>query len=116
MVIAAAVRTELSAVSVSLPESPLKVSRGVIADASSVRLHEESEASIVVVAARPTLSVTIELVVMPRLEEVQVLRKQAGRHLRNLREQAGLTQRELAAAVGFEYYTFISQLEGGRGR
>jgi transcriptional regulator with XRE-family HTH domain len=52
----------------------------------------------------------------PTPEEVQVLRKQAGRYLRNLREQAGLTQRELAAAVGFEYYTFISQLEGGRGR
>jgi transcriptional regulator with XRE-family HTH domain len=52
----------------------------------------------------------------PTPEEAQALRKQAGRYLRNLREQAGLTQRELAIAVGFEYHTFISQLERGHGR
>jgi transcriptional regulator with XRE-family HTH domain len=48
--------------------------------------------------------------------EIQMLRQQAGRWLRSLRERAGMSQRELAKAVGFEYYTFISQLEGGRGR
>lgn len=48
--------------------------------------------------------------------EIQMLRQQAGRWLRALRERAGLSQRELAEAVGLEYYTFISQLEGGRGR
>jgi transcriptional regulator with XRE-family HTH domain len=48
--------------------------------------------------------------------EIQMLRQQAGRWLRALRERAGMSQRELAKAVGFEYYTFISQLEGGRGR
>ena len=48
--------------------------------------------------------------------EVQALRKQAGRWLRQLREARGLTQRELAAAVEVEYYTFISQIESGRGR
>ncbi|WP_345774609.1 helix-turn-helix transcriptional regulator [Devosia sp. SD17-2] len=52
----------------------------------------------------------------PTPEEAQVLRKQAGRYLKNLREQAGLTQRELAIAVGFDYHTFISQLERGHGR
>ena len=46
----------------------------------------------------------------------QDLRQQAGSWLRELREAAGLSQRELAARVGTEYYTFISQLETGRGR
>jgi transcriptional regulator with XRE-family HTH domain len=33
-----------------------------------------------------------------------------------MREQRGLSQRDLAKLVGAEYYTFISQLEMGRGR
>ena len=49
-------------------------------------------------------------------ELTQKLRKQAGVWLRELREKRGLSQRELAARVGGEYYTFISQLESGRGR
>lgn len=44
------------------------------------------------------------------------LRREAGRWLRDRREVAGLTQRQLADLVGVEYYTFISQLETGRGR
>ena len=44
------------------------------------------------------------------------LRNQAGFWLRELREKRGLSQRELAKKVGAEYYTFISQLENGRGR
>ena len=44
------------------------------------------------------------------------LRQQAGRWLRELREARGLSQRGLADRVGAEYYTFISQLEAGRGR
>lgn len=44
------------------------------------------------------------------------LRAQAGCWLRELRERRGLSQRELAEKVGAEYYTFISQLETGRGR
>jgi transcriptional regulator with XRE-family HTH domain len=36
--------------------------------------------------------------------------------LRELREKQGYSQRELARRVGAEYYTFISQLETGRGR
>lgn len=47
---------------------------------------------------------------------VQELRREGGRWLRELREHAGLSQRQLAAEVGAEYYTFISQLELGRGR
>ena len=46
----------------------------------------------------------------------QKLRNQAGSWLRDLRERRGLSQRDLAAQVGAEYYTFISQLETGRGR
>jgi transcriptional regulator with XRE-family HTH domain len=49
-------------------------------------------------------------------DETAALRQQAGKWLRTLREQAGLSQRELAKAVGIEYYTFISQIESGRGR
>jgi transcriptional regulator with XRE-family HTH domain len=48
--------------------------------------------------------------------EVQDLRREGGRWLKELREHAGLSQRELATRVGAEYYTFISQLETGRGR
>jgi transcriptional regulator with XRE-family HTH domain len=46
----------------------------------------------------------------------QKLRRDAGRWLQELREKRGLSQRELAQKVGAEYYTFISQLEHGRGR
>ena len=49
-------------------------------------------------------------------EEVQELRREGGRYLKELREARGLSQRQLAALVGTEYYTFISQLETGRGR
>jgi transcriptional regulator with XRE-family HTH domain len=48
--------------------------------------------------------------------EVQDLRREGGRWLKAMREAAGLSQRELAAKVGADYYTFISQLETGRGR
>ena len=51
-----------------------------------------------------------------RLEDVQELRKSAGRWIRSLREGQGLSQREVADAVGIAYYTFVSQLETGRGR
>lgn len=42
-------------------------------------------------------------------------RTKGGAWLRELRENRGLTQRELAARVD-DYYTFISQLENGRTR
>jgi transcriptional regulator with XRE-family HTH domain len=48
--------------------------------------------------------------------DIAELRKAAGLWLRGKRETAGLSQRELAIKVGFEYYTFISQIESGRGR
>jgi transcriptional regulator with XRE-family HTH domain len=48
--------------------------------------------------------------------EVAELRREAGRYLRDLREARGLSQRRLAELVGAEYYSFISQLESGRGR
>jgi transcriptional regulator with XRE-family HTH domain len=48
--------------------------------------------------------------------EVQDLRREGGRWLKCLRDAAGLSQRELASAVGADYYTFVSQLETGRGR
>ena len=47
---------------------------------------------------------------------VQALRRQAGQRLKELREARGLSQRQLAKLVDVEYYTFISQIEAGRGR
>jgi transcriptional regulator with XRE-family HTH domain len=48
--------------------------------------------------------------------DVQQLRKEAGKWLKSLREAQGLSQRQLAERVNIEYYTFVSQLEAGRGR
>jgi transcriptional regulator with XRE-family HTH domain len=48
--------------------------------------------------------------------DVQDLRREGGRWLKALRERAGMSQRQLAAKVRTEHYTFISQLETGRGR
>ena len=48
--------------------------------------------------------------------DVQDLRREGGRWLKDLREHIGLSQRQLALKVGAEHYTFISQLETGRGR
>ena len=48
--------------------------------------------------------------------QIKVLRQQAGRWLKTAREQAGLTQAELAEKVGLRYYTFVSQVENGLGR
>ncbi|WP_249732401.1 helix-turn-helix domain-containing protein [Roseococcus sp. SDR] len=44
------------------------------------------------------------------------LRREAGLWLRELREHAKLSQRALAEKVGLDYYTFVSQIEAGRGR
>lgn len=49
-------------------------------------------------------------------EEVQELRREGGRYVRALREAAGLSQRQLAAKIEVEFYTFVSQIETGRGR
>jgi len=50
------------------------------------------------------------------ISDTQELRVAAGLWLKEIREAAGLSQRELSRILGFEYYTFISQLENGRGR
>jgi transcriptional regulator with XRE-family HTH domain len=46
----------------------------------------------------------------------QKLRRAAGRWLAELRKCANLSQRDLAQAVGSDFYTFISQIENGKGR
>jgi len=48
--------------------------------------------------------------------EVLALRRELGRWLKQMREESNLSQRQLADLLGIEYYTFISQLETGRGR
>jgi len=50
------------------------------------------------------------------VSDVQELRQAGGLWLKERREQLGLSQRQLAKLVGADYYTFISQLETGRGR
>ena len=49
-------------------------------------------------------------------DELAALRREAGQWLKDRREALGMSQRELATKVGIEYYTFISQIEAGRGR
>ena len=49
-------------------------------------------------------------------DEALELRRRGGRWLSSLRESAGLSQRDLARLIDIEYYTFISQIEIGRGR
>lgn len=44
------------------------------------------------------------------------MRREAGRWLSSKREQAGMTQAQVAEHVGYRYYTFVSQVEGGHGR
>ena len=48
--------------------------------------------------------------------QVKARRKQAGNWLKVLRAQAGLSQVDLAQALGLRYYTFVSQVENGFGR
>lgn len=43
-------------------------------------------------------------------------RAELGVWLRSLREARGLSQRQLADLLALDYYTFISQLETGRGK
>ena len=52
----------------------------------------------------------------PLDEDVGELRRDAGHWLKRLREGQDLSQRDLADMVGVQYYTFISQVELGRGR
>lgn len=49
-------------------------------------------------------------------EGVQELRREGGQWLQELREMQGLSQRQMASLIGAGYYTFISQIETGRGR
>ncbi len=44
------------------------------------------------------------------------LRRQGGLWLREKREEAGLSQRELADKIGLKFYSFVSQIENGRTR
>jgi ribosome-binding protein aMBF1 (putative translation factor) len=49
-------------------------------------------------------------------EETKELRTEMGLWLKSLREARGMSQRDLANVLNLDYYTFISQLENGRGR
>lgn len=49
-------------------------------------------------------------------EEAREHRTVLGHWLKSLREAEGLSQRDLADRLNLDYYTFISQLENGRGK
>ena len=49
-------------------------------------------------------------------EEAREQRATFGQWLKTLREAEGLSQRDLADRLSLDYYTFISQLENGRGK
>lgn len=49
-------------------------------------------------------------------DEAKEHRAALGLWLKSLREAEGLSQRDLAGRLSLDYYTFISQLENGRGK
>lgn len=49
-------------------------------------------------------------------KEARILRAYAGDYVKQLRIEAGMTQRDLAEKLDLKHYTFISQLECGQGR
>jgi len=49
-------------------------------------------------------------------EETREKRITLGLWLKFIREEQGLSQRQLAEILTLDYYTFISQLENGRGK
>lgn len=49
-------------------------------------------------------------------KEARILRAEGGDYIKQLRLEAGLTQKQLSEALNLKYYTFISQLENGQGR
>ncbi|CAH1658926.1 MAG: helix-turn-helix transcriptional regulator [Chelatococcus sp.] len=49
-------------------------------------------------------------------EKTKKARQQGGVWLRRLREEAGLSQRDLAKLIDIDFYTFVSQVEIGKGR
>lgn len=49
-------------------------------------------------------------------KEARILRAYAGDHVKQLRIEAKMTQRDLAEQLNLKHYTFISQLETGQGR
>lgn len=49
-------------------------------------------------------------------EIAKLMRRRAGSYIKGLRTDAGLTQAQIAKALGYEYYTMISQIESGKAR
>lgn len=47
---------------------------------------------------------------------LKTLRKEAGQFIQNVREEAGLTQVDMADRMGYKFYTRVSQIERGVGR
>jgi transcriptional regulator with XRE-family HTH domain len=62
------------------------------------------------------LSVMLAKMGQAQTSDTSELRLAAGAWLKEMREARGISQRELAKILNLDYYTFISQLENGRGR
>jgi len=54
--------------------------------------------------------------ITPAVSRDKDARAELGSWLRSLREARGISQRQLADELSLDYYTFISQLETGRGK
>lgn len=50
------------------------------------------------------------------IDDPKRLRRDLGAWLKSKREEAGLTQADLAERLGLKYYSFVSQVENGIGR
>lgn len=53
---------------------------------------------------------------MSSASETKARRRRLGVILKKYRNAAGLTQKELSKQLGLDYYTFVSQIEGGSAR
>lgn len=49
-------------------------------------------------------------------EVAKLMRRRCGAYIKGLRIDAGLTQAQVAKALGYTYYTMISQVESGKAR
>ena len=61
-------------------------------------------------------SVGARMQVAKPVPQARERRKKAGNWLKEVRARAGLSQIDLAQALGLKYYTFVSQVENGFGR
>jgi transcriptional regulator with XRE-family HTH domain len=50
------------------------------------------------------------------IKPLKELRRDAGKYIKKIREDKNLSQLDLSKALGYDYYSFISQIENGTSR